>query len=246
MKIEKILITGSGGFVGKNLKNLLSSKQGISVLEHCRDNNDEDLIKNIKAADCLVHLAGVNRPTDEEEFDRVNYGFTKRIIDVLEENNKDIPIIFSSSTQVTDDNPYGKSKLKAEVALQVRQNNQKNNIYILRLPGIFGQGCKPNYNSVVATFCNNIQGNISIEIHDPNKILHLLYIQDLINHIDVLIRDLPDFENPLTLGPVHEISLTDLANSLNEFRHNNLENLPIELDTPLRLALYDTYQSYIK
>ena len=242
MKIEKILITGSGGFVGKSLKNLLSSKKGISVLEHCRDNNDDDLIKNIKAADCLVHLAGVNRPTDEEEFDRVNFGFTKRIIDVLEENNKDIP----STTQVADDNPYGKSKLKAEVALQVRQNNQKNNIYILRLPGIFGQGCKPNYNSVVATFCNNIQGNISIEIHDPNKILYLLYIQDLINHIDVLIRDLPDFENPLTLGPVHEISLTDLANSFNEFRHNNLENIPIELDTPLRLALYDTYQSYRK
>jgi UDP-2-acetamido-2,6-beta-L-arabino-hexul-4-ose reductase len=246
MKIEKILITGSRGFVGKNLKNLLSAKEGISVLEYHRDNTEDELKKKVNEADCIVHLAGVNRPIDEEEFDKVNFGLTDRIICILKELRKDIPIIFSSSTQVTNNNPYGKSKLKAEVALQSMEDVQENNIYILRLPGIFGHGCKPNYNSVVATFCNNIQENLAIEIHDPDKVLYLLYIQDLINHIGILIRDLPDFENPITLGPVHEISLEDLARSLKEFKHYNSLNKPVKLETPLRLALYDTYQSYIK
>ena len=95
-----------------------------------------------------------------------NFGFTKKIISILEEQKKDIPIIFSSSTQVLDNNPYGKSKLKAEEALITKQANQENKVYILRLPGIFGQGCKPNYNSVVATFCNNIANNLPIEIHN--------------------------------------------------------------------------------
>lgn len=245
-KNMKVLITGSRGFVGKNLKALLASREGISVLEYHKDHTEDELIDKIKKADCLVHLAGVNRPTEEEEFDKINFGVTKRIIDILEENGKDIPIIFSSSTQVTDDNPYGRSKLKAEVALQEKKKNQKNRIYILRLPGIFGQGCKPNYNSVVATFCNNIKRNLSIQIHDPVKVINLMYIQDLINHIDVLIKDLPELKNPLFLGPVHKISLEELAKSLTEFRDNNLLNKPVELETPLRLALYDTYQSYVK
>ena len=173
MNTEKVLITGSKGFVGKNLKNILLTKSKISVLEFSRDDDKAELSTKLQEADYLVHLAGVNRPLDEKEFHEVNFGLTESIISILERHNKDIPIIFSSTTQVLDDNPYGKSKLKAEKALLDRQKKQKNKVYLLRLPGIFGQGCKPNYNSVVATFCNNIQRNIPIEIHDPGKVLQL-------------------------------------------------------------------------
>ena len=246
MKIEKILITGSKGFVGKNLKELLSTKRGLSILEYNRDHKEEELFDKLKDADCLVHLAGVNRPLDQKEFDEVNFDLTNTIISILEEQKKDIPIIFSSSTQVLDNNPYGKSKLKAEEALITRQANQENKVYLLRLPGIFGQGCKPNYNSVVATFCNNIQRDIPIEIHDPKTVLQLLYIQDLIKHIDNIIKELPERSNPISLGPVHKISLENLVQTLKQFKKGDLSSLPKDLGTSLKKALHETYQSYEK
>lgn len=246
MKIENILITGSKGFVGKNLKDLLSTKRGVSILEYNRDHKEEDLFTKLKEADFLVHLAGVNRPLDNNEFDEVNFGLTKTIISILEEQKKDIPIIFSSSTQVLDNNPYGKSKLKAEEAFISMQQTQKNKIYLLRLPGIFGQGCKPNYNSVVATFCNNIQRDIPIEIHDPKTVLQLLYIQDLIQDIQNIIEKLPERINPISLGPIHKISLENLVQTLKHFKKNDFYDLPRDLDDSLKKALYETYQSYLK
>jgi UDP-2-acetamido-2,6-beta-L-arabino-hexul-4-ose reductase len=241
----KILITGSRGFVGKNLKDTLSMNKEISILEYTRDDDKTKLSNKLYEADCLVHLAGVNRPSDQKEFEEVNFGLTASIISLLDAHDKDIPIIFSSSTQVLDDNPYGKSKLKAEEALLARQKKQKNNVYLLRLPGIFGQGCKPNYNSVVATFCNNIQRDIPIEIHDPSKVLQLLYVQDLIKHIVNIIEELPEKKNPITLGPLHEISVEDLAFALKELKKGNLSELPIAIGTALGKALRETYQSYV-
>ena len=246
MKIKNILITGSHGFVGKNLMQLLESRKDIVVLEYNRGNTEEELLQKIKIADYLIHLAGVNRPIDHTEFERVNFGLTKKILSMLEDEEKDIPIIFSSSTQVLEDNPYGKSKLKAEEALLIQQKKQKNKVYLLRLPGIFGQGCKPNYNSVVATFCNNIQRDLPIEIHDPGKVLQLLYVQDLVEYMVEIINKLPEKENPVTLGPLHEISLENLALILKEFKKGNLTDLPISLDLPLGKALGETYNSYVE
>ena len=140
MKIKKILITGSEGFVGKNLKYLLDGREDIAVLEYNRGNTDQELLDKLKATDYLIHLAGINRPVNHDEFEKVNFGLTKKILSMLEDEDKDIPIIFSSSTQVLEDNPYGKSKLKAEEILLDKQSKQDNNIYVLRLPGIFGQG----------------------------------------------------------------------------------------------------------
>ena len=126
MKIKNILITGSEGFVGKNLKNLLEGRKDITVLEYNRGNTDKELLEKIQIADYLIHLAGVNRPIDHNEFDKVNFGLTKKIVTMLEDTDKDIPIIFSSSTQVLEDNPYGKSKLKAEEILFDKQLKQDN------------------------------------------------------------------------------------------------------------------------
>ena len=116
----------------------------------------------------------------------------------------------------------------------------------MRLPGIFGQGCKPNYNSVVATFCNNIQRDIPIEIHDPKTVLQLLYIQDLIQHIDNIIKELPERRNPINLGPVHKISLESLDQTLKQFKKGDLSGLPRDLGTSLKKALHETYLSYAK
>ena len=245
MIVKKILITGSRGFVGKNLINLLSKKENIIILEHSKDDSDVDLLAKLKETDFLVHLAGVNRPKNESAFNEINFGLTKKIISMLKGERLYIPIIFSSSTQVLDNNPYGRSKLDAEEALLSWQLNQGNKLYILRLPGIFGQGCKPNYNSVVATFCNNIQKDIPIEIHDPKKVLQLIYIQDVIDHIANIIEQLPEKNNPIALGPVHEISLYSLAQLLKEFKKGNLSDTSPDLGIPLKRALLKTYQSYV-
>lgn len=240
----KVLITGSRGFVGKNLIQSLSDRESITVIEFHRGNTHQELKDGIRKADVLIHLAGVNRPDNQEEFDQVNFGLTEEIVSILENENKDIPIIFSSSTQVLEDNAYGKSKLKAEHLLLSRQDKQASNIYVLRLPGLFGQGCKPNYNSVVATFCNNIQRNIPIEIHHPNKILELIYIQDLIQYINNLLEELPKSKNPITPNLIHSISLESLARTLEEFKHTGGQTKRMGVSKSLTNALYATFQSY--
>ena len=245
MTVKKVLITGSRGFVGKNLVNLLSKRENIIILEHNKHDSDGELVDKLKETDFLVHLAGVNRPKNESEFSEINFGLTKKIIATLEAQEQDIPIIFSSSTQVLDNNPYGVSKLEAEEALTSWQLNQRNKLYILRLPGIFGQGCRPNYNSVVATFCNNIQKDIPIEIHEPKKVLKLVYIQDVINHIATIIEQLPEMNNPIVVSPIHEISLENLAELLKEFKKGNLSDMPSDIGIPLTRVLLETYQSYI-
>jgi len=244
MKIKNILITGSEGFVGKNLKNLLESRKDITVLEYNRGNTDKELLEKIQIADYLIHLAGVNRPIDHAEFDKVNFGLTKKIVTMLEDTDKDIPIVFSSSTQVLEDNPYGKSKLKAEEILFDKQSKQDNNIYVLRLPGIFGQGCKPNYNSVVATFCNNIQKDIPIQIHDPKKILQLVYIEDLIEYIDDLLQQLPNSISPISPTFIHKISLEELAETILGFKGADESKVTASISSPLVNALHETYKSY--
>jgi UDP-2-acetamido-2,6-beta-L-arabino-hexul-4-ose reductase len=244
MKIKKILITGSEGFVGKNLKYLLDGREDIAVLEHNRGNTDQELLDKLKATDYLIHLAGINRPVNHDEFEKVNFGLTKKILSMLEDEDKDIPIIFSSSTQVLEDNPYGKSKLKAEEILLDKQSKQDNNIYVLRLPGIFGQGCKPNYNSVVATFCNNIQKDIPIQIHEPKKVLQLVYIDDVIEYIDDLVHKLPNSISPLSPTFIHEISLEKLAQTILEFKEAEKSQVTAAISSPLVSALYKTYQSY--
>ena len=241
---KKILITGAEGFIGTNLSDHLNFNSDFEVLGFDRDTNQEILNDYVLSCDYLVHLAGVNRPINEDEFDLVNFGFTKKIVDLLKQYKKDVPIIFSSSTQVEDDNLYGKSKLKAENVLLELGKKQKNNIYIFRFPGVFGAGCKPNYNSVVATFCNNIANDIPIEIHDPKVQLNLIYIEDVIKNIGSILKNLPNLDNPISPKPVYRISVKDLADTVNSFSElldSGAEVKPKEL---FEEALYKTYLSY--
>lgn len=241
-KKKKILVTGAGGFIGKHLVNFFNSND-FNLLNYYSEDNDSILEEYIQQSDLLIHLAGVNRPENISEFNTVNFGFTEKIIDLFKKYDKEIPIIFSSSTQIDDKNPYGDSKVKAEEVLLSYQKETGAKLYILRLPGVFGSGCKPNYNSVVATFCHNLSNNIPIEIHDPDAEVNLLYIGDLIKNINSMINNLPNLTNPISLKPVYKISIKELANKIKYF-HDNYDSP--EIKNSLDQAIYETYISYNK
>lgn len=188
----RVLITGAHGFVGRNLTaqlgNIIRGKARIyavpdemELLAYNHDSTDEEFDEMVRKADFVFHLAGVNRPDHEEEFMSGNYGFTTMLIDKLEKHGKCIPIVFASSIQAALDNPYGISKKKSEEAVFSYAKNSGADVYVYRLPNLFGKWCRPNYNSVIATFCNNIAHDIPIKINDPDIMLRLVYIDDLVN-----------------------------------------------------------------
>ena len=176
----RILVTGANGFIAKNLISFLSEKKEIELLTYSKESKEEDLSDLISESDFIVHLAGVNRPKDKSEFTLVNTDLTEKIISFVKKTGKQIPILFSSSTQVEFDNDYGRSKKNAENAIINFSKDSNNPVYIFRLPNVFGKWTKPNYNSVVATFCYNITHNLPIQINDPVKELTLIYIDDVI------------------------------------------------------------------
>ena len=160
----KILITGAKGFIGKNLVVRLEEKTEFSIIPFSRDHSIDQLIGLVDSSDIVVHLAGENRPKDKLAFQKVNAGLTEVICDAIRLSNRKIPLILASSTQAKLDNPYGNSKRAAEKVVEALQAETGNPSYIYRLPGVFGKWCKPNYNSVVATFCHNISQGLPIKI----------------------------------------------------------------------------------
>ena len=176
-----ILITGAQGFIGKNLIQFLSEQNKFNIIEFSNDDNLQILNNKLLKANIIVHLAGVNRTEDNSLFEKVNINLTKHICDFLLEKSLKTPIIFSSSIKATEQSPYGVSKYKAEELLKKLNEINNNPIFIYRLPGVFGKWCRPNYNSVVSTFCFNTINNKKLRIDEPEKKITLVYIDDLIN-----------------------------------------------------------------
>ena len=182
----KILITGSKGFVGKNLVAELRNRGYKDIFEFDVDTDKVLLDEYTKQCEFVFHLAGVNRPKDEKEFMEGNFGFTSELLALLKKHNNKAPVLITSSIQAERDNPYGRSKKAAEDLIFKYGEENGVKVLVYRLPNLFGKWSRPNYNSVVATFCYNIARDLEIQIHDPNTELTLCYIDDVVNNLFLL------------------------------------------------------------
>lgn len=239
----KVLVTGANGFIGKNLVVRLKELGIGQVLEIGRDSSPEVLDEMLKQANVIFHLAGINRPKNVHEFEEGNAALTSLIVDKLVEMKRVVPIIFTSSVQAELKNPYGESKAKAELTLQKYEEKTGALVHIYRLPNVFGKWSRPNYNSVVATFCYNIINDIEIEIHDPEASIDLIYIDDL---CDILIRHVSEPSlSTQPLKPVRSITIGALASKLMEFKQNAGSLYVEKVGAGLTRALYSTYISFL-
>ena len=243
----KILVTGSNGFIGKNLIHHLKFRNNYDVLTFNRSSSLRDLKNKIKKSNFIIHLAGINRPKTEDEYFE-NVSLTKTVIKICTEEKVNIPIIYTSSSKAENKDAYGISKLNAEEILKNYNKKTQCPVFIYRLTNVFGKWCKPNYNSVVATFCYNIANNMEIKINDPNSLIKLVYIDDVIeSFINILEKN--KYSNELQyceVRPTYELSLSKLVErikSYNEFQ----ENLMIQpVGEGLDRALHSTYLSYFE
>jgi UDP-2-acetamido-2,6-beta-L-arabino-hexul-4-ose reductase len=218
-------------------------------LAYVRGQDTGELDGLLAQADAVVHLAGENRPTDPAAFDAVNTGLTERLCTGLRTLGKAIPVLMASSAQAELDNPYGRSKLAAEQALQTLASEHHNPVAIYRLPGVFGKWCKPNYNSVVATFCHNIARGLPVQINDPAASLQLVYVDDVVANlvaaVDALL--LPDAAgvSQAVVSPLYQTTLGELAAQIQAFGDCRTSLMSERVGTGLVRALYATYVSYL-
>lgn len=238
----KILITGSDGFIGKNLKSHLQEIDDIEIIEYDIKDTFDKIEKNIDSIDFIFHLAGVNRPQTVKEFYEGNTDLTKKIVDLIADKN--IPIVITSSIQAVKDNDYGKSKKIAEDYIK----DKLTNYYIYRLHNVFGKWCKPNYNSVVATFCNNIANDLEITIDDKSKNLDLIYIDDVCYEFIKLINgEKPTDKNNeyCYINPRYNVSLGYIATKIYEFKKCTNSIYVPNTGDDFTKKLYSTYISYL-
>lgn len=270
----KILITGAKGFVGKNLvANLYNIKEGKDrtrnlqideIFEHDIDSDPSLLDGYCKEADFVFNLAGVNRPKDQSEFMEGNFGFASTLLDTLKKYRNNCPVMLSSSIQATligryGESDYGKSKLAGEELFFNYSKETGAKVLIYRFPNLFGKWCRPNYNSAVATFCNNIANDLPIQVNDRNTKLELLYIDDLVDELlDALegkehhceydgLNAVEKLNGKYSFVPTtHHVTLGEIVDLLELF--NNQSKTLIIPEIPknsFAKKLYSTYLSYL-
>lgn len=239
-----ILVTGSDGFIAKNLITHLSCKSEYNILEVNKKSSDQDLYKKLIIADIIFHLAGVNKEIYPKYTYDNNIFFTKKICSFLENNNKKPKIIYASSTQAKLKNSYGKSKLKAENILLNYKKNSGAPVFIYRLPNIYGKWSKPYYNSAVATFCYQIYRKQKITISDPKKKISLLYIDDLILNFLKVVKLNKSKNSFVKMNNVFTTTLSNLANVLRNFNIKEKIYIPNNISNFVIKKLYSTYISF--
>ena len=243
--MKNILVTGAKGFIGKNLVATLKQNENYKVVEIDRNNSKEELRQAIIEADFIYHLAGVNRPKNEEEFFEGNSGLTGKIVEILKENNKNTGIVITSSIQAELDNAYGKSKKLAEESILNYSKETGAKVHIFRLPNVFGKWCRPNYNSAVATFCNNIARGEEVWINDRNIELTLVYIDDVVRNLINTLEN-KELESGYTKVDVeHKSTLGRIVDLLNEFKESRITLKISDMSDEFVKKLYSTYLSYL-
>jgi UDP-2-acetamido-2,6-beta-L-arabino-hexul-4-ose reductase len=243
----RVLITGANGFLGKNLQLHLSQRHDVEVKLFTLEHSLADLKIDLKESDFVFHLAGVNRADNPQDFFAINEGLTKSICDAIVETGRIIPVLYTSSIHAERDDSYGSSKRQAENALFELQTSYAVPVYVFRLPNIFGKWCKPNYNSVVATFCHNLIHDLPIEIN-KTATLQLIYVDDVIKRfiecMDFVDRSVHG-QNFISVGPQYEINVDDLAKQLNAFKKGRSDLQVERVGEGLLRALYSTFVSYL-
>ncbi|XZI51541.1 polysaccharide biosynthesis C-terminal domain-containing protein [Clostridium perfringens] len=242
----KVLVTGAKGFIGKNLVSTLDREDKYEIICIDRENSKEELEKGVLNSDFIVHLAGINRPKNKEEFFEGNTGLTEEIIEILKKNNKNTSILITSSIQADLDNAYGQSKKGAEEALIKYMADTKGNVFIFRLPNVFGKWCRPNYNSAIATFCHNIARGEEVWISDATKEMTLVYIDDVVRNIkDVIDNEenyIPGYQN---VDIEHKATLGEIVDLINSFKESRKSLMIPNMENELTKKLYSTYLSYL-
>jgi len=241
----KVLITGANGFIGRNLDAQLAVRAGFEVLRYTRESTQADLERALAAADFVCHVAGVNRPDNDAEFARVNTGLTETLVATMQRLGRHLPVIFASSVHVDRNNAYGDSKLAAERVLLRYADATGVPVFLFRLSHVIGKWCRPNYNSVVATFCHNIARDLPIQINDPSYALTIVYIDDLVETFARVISGELACGPYCEATPQYRTTVGELASQLAAFRESRRSLVTERVGNGLARALHATYLSYL-
>ena len=242
----KILVTGAKGFIGKNLIAELKNRKYDYIFEFDKETDPILLGAYCKEADFVFHLAGVNRPKEQTEFMEGNFGFTSDLLATLRKYNNTCPIMISSSIQAELDNSYGESKKAGEDLLFSYSEETGAKVLVYRFPNVFGKWCRPNYNSAVATFCNNVAHALPIQVNDPSVVMNLVYIDDVVNE---LINALEGKENKVgefcEVSVVHTVTLGKIVDLIYSFKKSREDRSVPNMSEEFTKKLYSTYLSYL-
>jgi UDP-2-acetamido-2,6-beta-L-arabino-hexul-4-ose reductase len=247
--IKNVLITGAKGFIGRNLAAHLRRREDVRLFEYDLDNSDRELAAWAAEADVVFHLAGINRPQDPQEFHAGNVDFTGRLCELLCRSGRRARVIVSSSIQAEADNPYGASKRRAEEVLRESAADGAVTAAVFRLKNVFGKWCRPNYNSVVATFCHNIAHDLPIQVNDPARMLDLVCVDDVAAAF-VQEMDAPQSRGDILVQPdpiaSYALTLGDLAGRIQSFHEMQQSLLTPNFSQRFNQQLYATYLSYLE
>lgn len=242
----KILVTGAKGFVGQNLILELQNRGYKELYLYDIDTKPELLDCYTQDCSFVFHLAGVNRPKHPEEFMQGNFGFTSLLLESLQRNRNTCPVLITSSIQAALDNPYGQSKKAGEEL--IRQYGEKTGARTLvyRLPNVFGKWCRPNYNSAVATFCNNIANDLPVQVNDPAVQMTLVYIDDVVHEFIAALEENAHKNGEYCTVPVeHKIQLGEIVQLLQSFKQSRISLQIPDMGDAFTRKLYSTYLSYL-
>lgn len=253
----KILITGAKGFIGKNLiAELNNIRQGktkvypvspeIELFTYDVDSNPADLDSYCRQTDFVFHLAGVNRPENQEDFMKGNFGFTSDLLQLLKKHKNNCPVMISSSTQAALDNAYGLSKRAGEELLFSYSAETGAKVLVYRFPNVFGKWCRPNYNSAVATFCHNVAHGLPIQVNDPSVTMTLVYIDDVVRELIMALAGQENRKYNYCEVPVlHTVKLGEIVDLIYSFKASRDDRSVPDMSNAFTKKLYSTYLSYL-